>query len=50
MKSVTSTRRGEPASLRRAVTFGYNTGESLRAREPDLIFDDYGQLLATLTA
>lgn len=33
-----------------AVTFGYNTGASLRARGPDLTFDDYGQLLAKLTA
>lgn len=33
-----------------AVTFGYNTGASLRAREPDLIFDDYEQLLTKLMA
>jgi phosphoglycolate phosphatase len=33
-----------------AVTFGYNTGASLRARRPDMIFDDYGQLLVKLTA
>jgi len=33
-----------------AVTFGYNTAGALRAREPDLIFDDYGELLAKLTA
>lgn len=33
-----------------AVTFGYNTAASLRAREPDMIFDDYAQLLAKLTA
>ncbi|WID99589.1 HAD hydrolase-like protein [Bosea vestrisii] len=33
-----------------AVTFGYNTGASLRAHGPDMIFDDYGQLLAKLTA
>lgn len=33
-----------------AVTFGYNTGASLRACGPDLIFDDYEQLLAKLTA
>lgn len=32
-----------------AVTFGYNTGASLRAHGPDMIFDDYGQLLARLT-
>jgi phosphoglycolate phosphatase len=33
-----------------AVTFGYNSAASLRARRPDLIFDDYGELLAKLTA
>ena len=33
-----------------AVTFGYNSAASLRAHGPDLIFDDYGELLAKLTA
>ncbi len=31
-----------------AVTFGYNTGAALRAQQPDLIFDDYDELLAQL--
>lgn len=33
-----------------AVTFGYNTGAALRAQGPDLIFDDYADLVAKLTA
>ena len=33
-----------------AVTFGYNSAASLRARGPDVIFDDYGALIAKLTA
>jgi phosphoglycolate phosphatase len=33
-----------------AVTFGYNTAASLRARGPDLIFDSYEELTAKLTA
>ena len=48
IRDIDAARRAGIASG--AVTFGYNTGESLRARGPDLIFDDYGQLLATLTA
>lgn len=31
------------------VTFGYNTGASLRARGPDLVFDNYRELLVGLT-
>ena len=48
IRDIDAARRAGIASG--AVTFGYNTGESLRAHGPDLIFDDYGQLLATLTA
>lgn len=33
-----------------AVTFGYNSAASLRARGPDLIFDSYEELTAKLTA
>lgn len=47
IRDIDAARRAGVASG--AVTFGYNTGESLRARGPDLVFDDYGQLLATLT-
>ena len=32
-----------------AVTFGYNTGAVLRALGPDLVFDDYADLVAKLT-
>lgn len=33
-----------------AVTFGYNAAATLRAHEPDLVFDDYAELVAKLTA
>ena len=33
-----------------AVTFGYNTGATLRAQGPDLVFDDYADLVAKLTS
>lgn len=48
IRDIDAARRAGIASG--AVTFGYNTGASLRAREPDLIFDDYEQLLAKLMA
>jgi len=48
IRDIDAARRAGIASG--AVTFGYNTGASLRAHGPDLIFDDYGQLLAKLTA
>ncbi|MGX1786772.1 HAD-IA family hydrolase [Bosea sp. NPDC055332] len=48
IRDIDAARRAGIASG--AVTFGYNTGASLRAREPDMVFDDYEQLLAKLTA
>jgi phosphoglycolate phosphatase len=48
IRDIDAARRAGIASG--AVTFGYNIGASLRAREPDLIFDDYEQLLAKLMA
>ncbi|GAA2825550.1 phosphoglycolate phosphatase [Aminobacter aminovorans] len=33
-----------------AVTFGYNAGATLRAQGPDLVFDNYVDLVAKLTA
>ncbi|RYE81963.1 MAG: HAD family hydrolase [Hyphomicrobiales bacterium] len=48
IRDIDAARRAGVASG--AVTFGYNTAASLRARGPDMIFDDYGQLLAKLTA
>lgn len=47
IRDIDAARRAGIASG--AVTFGYNTGPSLRARGPDMVFDDYGQLLAKLT-
>lgn len=48
IRDIDAARRAGIASG--AVTFGYNTGAALRTRGPDLIFDDYEQLLAKLTA
>ncbi|QEL24450.1 HAD family hydrolase [Bosea sp. F3-2] len=47
VRDIEAARRAGVASG--VVTFGYNTGVSLRARGPDLVFDDYAELVAELT-